>query len=163
MKQMIISSEKWSLNHPLTKDIIMFLRFHCESAFICKGIILTAVFDSTHICCLANRENYKVLKLHGRADMGSAWDFWMPGGPFYICITAGLAWNIWTISEMVRCCTSRGQWDNSYFSIIINHIEFPPFITSLLWLIIEIDPDELYCKPGLFICIIIISAFATFC
>lgn len=58
IKQIIIISEKLSLNHPLTKDI--FLSFHCQAAFICKGNILTAVFDNMHIWCLANSGNDSV-------------------------------------------------------------------------------------------------------
>lgn len=70
MNQIITISGKQSLSYPLTKDIIVFLRFQCESALICKGIILTVLNDSKHIWCLANRENYK---LHWNSKAGQVW------------------------------------------------------------------------------------------
>jgi len=69
----------------------------------------SCLWQYTHLVLSNLWKSQTMLKLCGRIDVGSAGDCWMPGGPFHICITAGPAWNFWTSSEMVRCCTSRTQ------------------------------------------------------
>lgn len=65
----------------------------------------------------------------------------MPEGAFLICITAGPAWEFWTIPEVVGCCRNREQ-NNSNSSKIENQIKFPPFISYLPLFLIEVRPDE---------------------